>query len=263
MSATITWAIKDGDYVHVSTFEPSVGLGCGCICPECEEQLGSRIYSNNSNRESCYFHKNEESTCTGGQRESELHLLAKKIFEKNTWLINPPFETTSKLKFVYTKVELENKIGSIRPDIVLTNEVGNQLLVEIGVTSFIKGNQKKIDEIKRLRIPTIEIDLKELYHKTLIIDSSIESELQTLLIESTDKKKWIWNTQSSINDCFEEQQTNTESNDSFIWVLGALGLTALMVWWKGRNSPQQKIKKHRGYKMKRRKVVSGKPAKYN
>lgn len=263
MSATITWAIKDGNYVHVSTFEPSVGLNCGCICPECEEQLGSRIYSKNSNRESCYFHKNEESACTGGQGESELHLLAKKIFERNSWLMTPPFQKTRTLKFSYKKVEFENIIGNIRPDIVLTSETGNQFLVEVGVTSFIKGNQKKINKIEQLRIPTIEIDLKELYNDNSIIDSSIESQLQSNLVELIDKKEWIWNTPGIVNEDFEEQPMNSEPNNLLIGLLGAVGLTALMVWLKRRNSPQEKIKKHRGYKRKRRKIISGKSVKYN
>ncbi|WP_157716189.1 hypothetical protein [Roseivirga echinicomitans] len=260
MSATITWAIKDRNYVHVSTFEPNVGLNCGCVCPECKEHLGSRIYSKNSNRESCYFHKNEESTCTGGQGESELHLLAKKIFEKNNWLMTPPFETTGKLKFDYKKVEFENIIGNIRPDIILTSETGNQLLVEIGVTSFIKGNHKKISEIERLRIPTVEIDLKELHIENPIIDSSIESELRSHLIESIDKKKWIWNIPSIVNDASEGQSMNSELKDLLILIMTFIGLRALIVRWKRRNSSQ---KKHRPTnRRKRRKTVYGKSTKY-
>ena len=158
----------------------------------------------------------------------------------------------------------ENKIGGIRPDIILTNEKGNRLLVEVGVTSFIKGNQKKINEIKRLKIPTIEVNLKELYQKATSIDDQIESELQLILIDSTEKKEWIWNNPNNLDNGIEEQSLD-KSDNVIDWILRALGivLAALVVWWNIKNSPQQKIKKHRRVKVRRNSKGSRKSAKYN
>lgn len=253
MSATITLAIKNGKYVHVSTFKQNVGLDCGCICPKCGERLGSRIFSQKSKKESCYFHENEISSCSGGQKESELHLLAKQVFEKNTWLINPPFETKGELKFQYTQVEFENKIGNIRPDIVLTNGKGDKLLIEVAVTSFVKDKSKKAKEIERLEVPTIEVNLKELYVRSVKIDSLVESELQLLLIDTTKKKRWIWNEVNHVERSYEEQEPKNHLwKHVFFFVAGAVSLFAIIKTVTKECFQQKKVRKLRRIRSSKR-----------
>lgn len=181
--------------------------GCGCICPECGEQVGSRIYSESSRKESCFFHYDQESTCSGSQSESELHLKAKSIFESNTQLLTPAYgNSTKKLEFTYSEVTLEKRIGKIRPDIILINESDEKLIVEVAVTSFIKPDSKKMKEIIRLKIPTVEIDLSDLYQKKFRTDKNIDTELKTILIDSSGQKKWIWNTPELVKKSFEEKE---------------------------------------------------------
>ncbi len=208
MSAIITLALKKGQYVDVSTFESGVGLRCGCVCPECGEKVGSRIQSKETSKKSSYFHADEHSTCTGGQKETELHLRAKKIIESHTSINLPSSGTNKGKKFHYSEVITEKKIGNIRPDIVLCNDQQEQLLVEVAVTSFIRGNLEKTAKVLQMKIPTIEIDLKDIYLHAREIDQSIDQELTQILIEGLEKKTWIWNVEeNSLTSSTEGQGT--------------------------------------------------------
>lgn len=57
MGAIIKEAIKieTGQYIHVDKFPPMFGFRCGCICPECGEEVGSRIQKKETGRESSFF----------------------------------------------------------------------------------------------------------------------------------------------------------------------------------------------------------------
>ncbi|GAL86057.1 hypothetical protein Tsac_2692 [Sporocytophaga myxococcoides] len=183
MAAELTWAIKDGQYVNVNEFEPGLGLDCGCICPECGGQVGSRI---SRIKESCFFHFDKLSRCSGGQSETELHLESKRIFESHNYVVLKKGE--SNIKFEYSKVRLEQSIEGIRPDLILSN--GHQdLIVEIAVTSFLKDKPGKVSILKSINKPVIEISLKEFYNAQNI--SEIQKSLKEELIEKTRLKDWI------------------------------------------------------------------------
>lgn len=231
MAATLTSALKDGQYVEVSQFTPGTGIDCGCICPECGTIVGSRIYNS---RESCFFHYDETSKCSGGQRETELHLEAKKIFEENNYLFLPSNERNNYIvKFHYTEVKLEQRLGKIRPDIILKNQL-QELIVEIAVTSFLKTNPNKISMLKNINTPTIEINLKELFNLKESLNK-IRSTLVNELIEKVKLKEWIISPDSNSVKNFE--MIKKEENYNWLLIIFFFLLSLLGIkYFRKRNS---------------------------
>ncbi len=90
MAAIFTEAIdRYGNYINVLEFPPKTGLRCKCICPRCGERVGSRIKK--SRNSSSFFHENDEYNvlCNGGKKESDIHILAKDIFQNNNQICFP------------------------------------------------------------------------------------------------------------------------------------------------------------------------------
>jgi hypothetical protein len=153
------------DYVDVSVFQatPGIGLDCACSCPECGERVGARIYVT-SPESSCFFHAADSKRidCSGGGKETALHFLAKKLLEQEQEILLPhPENESHPLKFRYNNVRLEKKIGLLRPDLVLINSSGEQLIVEITVTHKTVNNQHKMLALKTLGIPALEISIDQ------------------------------------------------------------------------------------------------------
>lgn len=182
------YAIKNGETVHISEVES--GLKCGCICPACGEILiarkGEKVIHH-------FAHKSTEE-CEYGYQTS-LHLAAKEIIAKNKQISVPALYLTfagngrelliedEKVINVFDVI-LEKKISDIIPDILLVTDIG-QLIVEIYVTHEIDNEKKR--KIKRLDIPTIEIDLSK-------FDRNITKEaLCKELLFQNDNKSWIYN----------------------------------------------------------------------
>ncbi len=179
----VPFGLKDG-----KMYEPRqvpLGKACGCICPSCNSPLIARHALKCSAKRSVtpHFAHQADANCVYG-RESAIHLAAKQLIEEHRKLYLPdhvvriyvvdemgnehkPQRTlvSAGLK-VFSSVRLEQSISDFRPDLIATTVNGNDLLIEIAVTSFVDElKQKKIEnygtaaiQIDASKIPVVNFD---------------------------------------------------------------------------------------------------------
>lgn len=204
----IQYGLRDGKMVSVEDLaEHERGLKCGCTCSLCGGKLEARI---GLIRAKHFAHRKNSDCPIDYARESELHYLAKEIIEEEKCLLFPPirvaanqtpiFQTLSQeeqekykdnsLSFRgsdrlihFDSVELEKRVGTIVPDIIA--KCGDtEYIIEIAITHFIDG--EKEEKIKKLGIPTLEVDLS-LYEDEPIT----KEELKEILCRKSFHKRWI------------------------------------------------------------------------
>lgn len=182
------YALKQSVPVHISDVES--GLKCGCTCPACGESLIAR----KGTKVTHHFAHKSTVECEYGYQTS-LHLAAKEIIAANKQIRVPSLYLTfpgtyrrilleEEQVINVSEVILEKKISDIIPDILLVTDIG-RIIVEIFVTHEIDDEKKK--KIKRLDIPTIEINLSKMDR-----DITKESLCEELLYNS-ENKEWIYN----------------------------------------------------------------------
>ena len=199
----LQYGLRGEQIVHISEIaDDERGLKCGCICPGCGMTLQARI---GKIKQPHFSHNNAKCDLKSAQ-QSALHILAKDIIEKEKRIKCPDVVFgTSDLDldneyFIYggydkkifkkrgllncETVMLEKRVSDIIPDIVVTS--GNRtFFIEIAVTHFI--DETKLEKIRRLKIPTLEINL------SVIIDSPISKEkLKEIIVNSFDNKSWVY-----------------------------------------------------------------------
>lgn len=192
-------ALRNGRVVTIDEVEER-GLACNCICPECGENLIARKGEHNIH----HFSHKVNSNCAYGY-QSSLHLMAKDIINNTDYVYLPEltlrypniircsnlkvisYETITVLEaqeFRDFEVQLEHKIDSIIPDVVLYNRNKKPLILEIFVTHSI--DEVKENKIKELDVPVIEIDLSK-------VDRYLtRDELKQIIIELDDRKYWVY-----------------------------------------------------------------------
>ncbi len=154
----MVYALRDGDLVHIDEVEK--GVKCNCICPSCHAPLVARQGKLKIHH---FAHRKAELCFTGCQ--TAVHMRAKDILAGLKQMRLPKYEFTyydkiyhvSSMPVGIASVELEKRIDNIIPDIIVTTERGQKILVEIFVTH--KVDEEKVQKIKALDIPTIEIGL--------------------------------------------------------------------------------------------------------
>lgn len=192
--------------VHISEIASSKnGEKCRCVCPYCGAPMLAKI---GEIRQKHFSHKYYGEYCTPKHaNETALHKLAKRTFEKYSYIELPSFyingdsdpncnkndeKQLEKYKcfdgylFYYDNVNVEENIGNIIPDIILSSNMGS-LFVEIAVTHKVDNIKK--EKIKEKNISCIEINLKEFYNCT---DFNLEK-FEKELILNTRLKRWIFN----------------------------------------------------------------------
>ena len=158
-------------FVHVNSV-PN-GKNCGCICPECKDDL---IAKNNCKDISNHFaHQNlvEGRACL----MTQLHLAAQNYFLNLSKFTLPQVsilfersQLTSPEKNVnIISSRLEAKLGKYYADVLLETNVG-QIVIEISVTH--DSEEGKIQYYQNNSISSLEYDLSLL--KNLEIQPSIE-----------------------------------------------------------------------------------------
>lgn len=164
------------------------GLACGCLCPDCKQQL---VAKNDGTKKEHHFAHYNGLDCVGA-RMTALHLLAQQIIADKKMVMLPDYngsyyqkETTCT---TFDEILLEEYCDGLRPDcigIVSGNDgTEHRLWIEIRVTHEV--DKKKQKTIKAADVSCIEIDLSDM----LKIDYTADSVTQRLL-EMKHDRKWV------------------------------------------------------------------------
>lgn len=193
-------AIKDGKYISINCFKPKDGVKCNCICPECGEKVRSNVTGKDSselkiNYANRFSHVNENSKCSGGYKETLLHLYAKELIKKSSELYVPSerYHNPNILKYVEVKLEHAfpvEEYKQYRPDILLTTTDGEKVAVEIYVTNDL--SEEKIQLYKKSKLKCLRIDLSQFYYDDF---ETSKPEIEKAIFgyeESKETKKWVW-----------------------------------------------------------------------
>ncbi len=186
--------------------ESEKGLKCECYCPGCGMKLQARIGKGKRQR---HFAHNNDSCNALVAHQSALHILAKEILEKERRICLPPLTVTlneisnldkysrfghklskeltfKNSQYIYCdRVVLEKRLSDIIPDVVIETK-GRLCLVEIAVTHFV--DEEKINKIKKVGLPVVEIDLSSLNEANFSRD-----DIYKAIVEKIEFKKWIYN----------------------------------------------------------------------
>jgi hypothetical protein len=174
--------------IHISQAER--GLKCGLFCPACRKPLIARKGKLTQH----HFAHYKSAECKYAQ-ETAVHLLAKEAIAESGEIFVPEltickeawnersYIISEKQTYKIDSVEVESRIGSIRPDLTVFIK-GHPLLIEICVTH--KVDSEKLSKIKEINISAIEIDLSD-------IDQSITKDLLLQYIHEGTMTKWLYN----------------------------------------------------------------------
>lgn len=194
-----TWGLgANGKMAHIS--EVKNGLDCECTCPVCD---GALIAKQGEVREHHFAHASEDigEECRHAP-ETALHLAAKEILAARKTIMLPAIKASSGYadpdshlgehdpeiappeRWPFESVEVEPRLGSIIPDLVLKND-GRKLLVEITVTHNVNRNKRK--RIRELGMSCLEIDLSG------IGQDLPRKELEEIVVDGIDHKHWLYN----------------------------------------------------------------------
>lgn len=190
----MTFALRDGELMHVD--EVANGLGCGCLCPSC----GEALIAKQGTKSAHHFAHKGGGDCKGGLQTS-LHLAAKHILSKEMCMRLPEFSVTEQAEdltgelheasksfasrmMLFDAVEQEVCLGSVVPDIVAIKG-GRKLLVEIAVTHFVDEN--KAQKLRSMNLACLEVNLAGL------IGSWTWESLRDALVDQVEGKTWIHN----------------------------------------------------------------------
>lgn len=173
------------------------GLRCGCTCPGCGAALVAR-HSPSGKVVSHFAHQPGADCATGF--ETAVHLAAKQLIADRGQVflpvvrarvsaVGPSGRTYSGNTLLspaglaaLSRVRVEAAVGSIRPDLLVTNK-SQDILVEIAVTHFV--DDEKLARIEALELPALEIDLSELREVNF-------ATLENALFTASQRSIWVW-----------------------------------------------------------------------
>jgi len=197
----IPFGMKNGILLHVS--DVVSGLACGCVCPYCNAKLQAN--KGTSGKRVHHFSHDPASNVEECKTafETSIHLMAKQILEQQKNVIFPLLELTMwmhddensehsetievspKENRSFKHVELEKRLGDIRPDIIAYTSSKLPILIEIAVTHF--SDSEKKEKIRKMGLHAIEIDLSKINYFIT------ESELTKLVVDEFKNKIWLSN----------------------------------------------------------------------
>jgi competence protein CoiA len=173
----------------VTIHEVSRGLACTCTCVECGETLIARQGALNEHH---FAHYSNKASCEVG-RETLLHLYGKQVIREAMGLQvphlpdHPPEFGDLSSWWDFESVQEEVWLGRFRPDLVAHLRGGQQLLIEIAVTSFI--DDEKLGRIKAAGLWALEIDLSGLLDGREAIPSEA---IRQQILHQVDCKQWMY-----------------------------------------------------------------------
>ncbi len=169
----------------ISIEQAERGLACDCFCFECGEPVVAKKGEKNehhfahiSNKESCFINP-----------ESILHKFAKQVIIEANGLLLPAVpnseETEAKL-WQFSQITPEVKFGNIQPDLMVMVDK-DTYFIEIAVTSFV--DEVKLERIKAIGTPTVELDLRELLKGDITIPSDAAKDF---ILNQLEHKRWLY-----------------------------------------------------------------------
>lgn len=177
----------DGSHAHIS--QVANGLACGCICPAC----GATLIARQGKVVVPHFAHAAENGGCGTGAETNAHLWAKEVLARTKYILlpevaaydgNKSYRAYGARRFRFASARLERKLGNIVPDVILTTDKGQELLVEVCVTHAC--GDEKIAKLRARSLATIEVDLSA--YRT----SNDRAAIETALIETADRT-WLYN----------------------------------------------------------------------
>lgn len=194
----VRFGLLSGVPVDVSAVES--GLACGCVCAACGHPLQAKKGKKNVHH---FSHDPSGGVVVCASAfETSIHFMAKEILKEDGFLELPDLTIEdSAVDEVGTKhtleiqveessdrhlqhVELEKRLGDIRPDIVAYSD-GDPFIVEVAVTSF--ADDRKKEKIRKLGLSAVEIDLSSVDYSTT------KTELRELIHSDETEKSWLSN----------------------------------------------------------------------
>ena len=188
----------------ISIEQAERGLACDCFCFECGEPVVAKKGEKNehhfahiSNKESCFINP-----------ESILHKFAKQVIIEANGLLLPAVpnseETEAKL-WQFSQITPEVKFGNIQPDLMVMVDK-DTYFIEIAVTSFV--DEVKLERIKAIGTPTVELDSRELLKGDITIPSDAAKDF---ILNQLEHKRWLYPT-AQVQEAEENVVSNTPTS---------------------------------------------------
>lgn len=192
----IPFGLKNGQLLAASNV-PN-GLACGCSCPGC----GARLVAKHPQEKVAHFAHHSDEACSSGY-ESALHLAAKQALLQHREIFVPSiaaekrlYDEGTGLRTIVTKIlpamrvtldsveEESRDFQGIVPDIVACHK-GKLLFIEIAVTHYVE--KPKLEKLRQLGIPTLEIDLSDSPELPTL------DEIKKMVISDATNRMWLIN----------------------------------------------------------------------
>ena len=202
---------SDGHFVSINDVVAK-GLGCGCVCPNCKQQLIAK--TKGDKRKPHFAHYNPQQSADKKKcYENTMHILAKNILEEDLSIMLPALDCIPCKKVSFKEVEKEERNDSkdLQPDIVGITEDGKRIAIEIKYTHAV--DSMKLHKIIDNRLICVEVDISKC--------NMDKKELQEFLCEKDESREWLNNpdyeeiikehySSSYDNVVIEEKDNNTK-----------------------------------------------------
>lgn len=176
------------------------GKKCGCICPECKDELTAKNNCKEISNHFAHQHLDEGRACL----MTQLHMAAQYFFLNLKTFVMPSVsfvhnghklhEPERAVRVISAK--LEAKVGKFFADVMLQTELG-EVCIEICVTH--KCTEEKVTHYQSNKIASLEYDLSLL--KSFEVEPSLK-----LLKKNSIRSKWFyaWCQEALINQHIKE-----------------------------------------------------------
>lgn len=173
----------NGQFVSINNVV-SKGLGCGCVCPNCKQQLVAKIKGDKRKPHFAHYnpqHGFDKQKCY----EHTMHILAKNILEEGLSIMLPSLDCIPSKRIGFKEVEKEERNDSkdLQPDIVGITEEGKRIAIEIKYSHAV--DTIKLHKIIENRLTCMEVDISKC--------NMDKNELQKFLCESDKDREWLNN----------------------------------------------------------------------
>lgn len=157
----LVYAVKDGRMVHIR--DVGNGSACGCVCPECGENLIAR----QGDVRAWHFAHVSGAECVSAP-ETALHKFAKQWLASQDGFVIPAVVgccgrkcvKLSRSRFsVVGQAFVEKSFGIVVPDVYVEFLDGSRLFLEVLVTHAV--DCEKREKLSGIGIPTLELDLSD------------------------------------------------------------------------------------------------------